>query len=63
MKTADRKTAKIYAFPPGGKRAISHKNPNARTDQPQPASLPTIEIGGCWYHDAAMAEAAEKQKH
>lgn len=38
-------------------------NRSDRADWPQATNIPKIEFGGCWYHDAAMAEALEKNKH
>ncbi len=59
MKTADQKTAKIYAFPVRpSQRQAGGQTPDLAGSPPSEASsqvYATTEFGSCWYHDAEMA--------
>jgi len=58
-----RPTAKIYAFPAGGRAGRSGRRPGAKTPAPQTSPLVTeAEFGSCWYHEAAVEEAEQAPK-
>jgi len=50
------KTAKIYAFPEGGR--ASRRGPLAaqRANRDQPSYMPAVDFGSGWYHDAAIKD-------
>jgi hypothetical protein len=55
MSTDSRPTAKIYQFPrrPSAKAGATARAALTATDR-WPQSLPAVEFGGGWYHDAAI---------
>jgi hypothetical protein len=66
--TTHRPSAKIYAFPAGGRpRALAVEQQSgaaviasleaARAARPEPAKGPRADCGGAWYHEAAVREA------
>ena len=64
MTSYQRPTAKIYAFPSGGRAPPGRQREGAKTTAHYPqrpaAAEPTPEIvfGSSWYHQAAVDEAA-----
>jgi hypothetical protein len=56
-------SAKIYAFPPRGRFAISSQNPGGDSEASMPAAamqLPRevkLVSGSAWYHDEAIQDA------
>jgi len=64
-------SAKIYQFPVGGRRSLAghrelgHREPGRR-EVADAAELMALRISdavsGCWYHGAAIAEAAAPAK-
>ena len=58
-----RPTAKIYAFPSGGRAPPrpyrESSKPSLRAAQ-HDERLPRVEYGNCWYHDAAVIEEADE---
>lgn len=51
-------TAKILAFPSGGRKGLTRSASEALPNDNRPA-LPVIDTDS-WYHEAAMAEESEK---
>ena len=52
-------TAKIYAFPPGGRASVKRNaSPGSYFDQEVEAlnRAPNIVCGSSWYHEAAVEE-------
>lgn len=58
--TAERGSAKIYQFPVKARVAGSYRNSLAAMEMA--AAGPRIEYGSSRYHDAAIAEDAQKRK-
>lgn len=54
-------TAKILAFPSGGRKGLMKSASEALPNDNRPAP-PIIDIDG-WYHEAAMAEEISDKPH
>jgi Protein of unknown function (DUF2735) len=52
-------SARIYEFPRRGRFAARDESQH-RTNLEAQAAVATV--GGCWYHDAAIAEEAERSR-
>ena len=55
----ERQTAKIYAFPPGGRRNLRQRDVSTSAYSPLGAEskmAPNIACGSSWYHEAAVEE-------
>lgn len=55
--TTHRDSAKVYAFPPGGRASRGGSHRKGVPAQPTPAKVVESECGSGWYHEAAVAEA------
>jgi hypothetical protein len=58
--TQERQTAKIYAFPPGGRRNLRQRDvsTSAFNEGAKIENAPNIVCGSSWYHEAALDEAS-----
>jgi hypothetical protein len=53
-----RPSAKIYAFPVGGRRSVAVARDESRTaPDPRTRAISGDAIGEAWYHEAAIEEA------
>jgi Protein of unknown function (DUF2735) len=53
-----RPSAKIYAFPVGGRRLVAAARDESRTAaDPRTRAISGDAIGEAWYHEAAIEEA------
>jgi Protein of unknown function (DUF2735) len=59
-----RPSAKIYAFPVGGRRFVAAARNDSRTGaDPRTRVLSGDAIGEAWYHEAAIEEAKRTGEH
>jgi hypothetical protein len=52
-------SARIYEFPRRGRFAVREESLERTNLEAQAA---VTAVGGCWYHDAAIAEEAERSR-
>ena len=58
MTTSFRESAKIYQFPARIRPALGGYQEAKLAENPSaPASLRVTDVGGAWYHEAAVQEA------
>jgi hypothetical protein len=59
-----RPSARIYAFPVGGRRFITAARDESRTAaDPRTRAISGDAIGEAWYHEAAILEAKRTGEH
>jgi hypothetical protein len=56
-----RQSAKIYAFPVGGRAGLAIQREGAQA-LPKAAQVATAVVGGSWYHDEAIQQDAEQAR-
>jgi len=56
-------SARIYQFPAGGRSGVSARR-QGETQAPADLASPRVsEVGGAWYHDAAIQESKPEREH
>jgi hypothetical protein len=61
-----RQTAKIYAFPVGGRASVGPRHAGGKPQASRPAidlKVTPTEAGSGWYHDAAIQDAKRTWDH
>ena len=56
-------SARIYQFPAGGRSGVSARRQGETQAPADLASLRVSEVGGAWYHDAAIQESKPEREH